>query len=383
MGIYTRILWLYICPVLAVIIIILNSFEIYSIIRLKIKRNNYIVFVLNLAITDLCVGITILLDLISHQFKEDNLFENLSIFSSIIQYAVLRILMVSSILNLLLLTLIRWISVKHPVKSKSMLKKYSHSCCALVWLVSVIISVGYFCALYWMVTQELFLKCEMLLLAIIIYPSCILFAILYYLILKDIKRRNERLCLTNVSNKMSENDIPENKGDSLQLIDVVSPENSERLCLTNVSKKMPENDIPENKDDSLQLIDVVSSKHSNMNVTKDIVSKSERSSYRIICRKKNTIMKTRQMREFESRIQILVVRSVIAFVLSWLPMATFTLIKSLGLVDQWKYSFHVHYTVFTLAFANSIMDAIFYFFNVKGYGLNMRLKKRACKETCV
>ena len=64
---------------------------------------------------------------------------------------------------------------------------------------------------------------------------------------------------------------------------------------------------------------------------------------------------------FEDRVHAFSIRSTIAFIICWMPLSTYGLAKFFNASDGWKNMRDLEFSLFTLAFINSVIDPILYF----------------------
>lgn len=119
-----QILFVYVSPIIAVTMLLLNFAEICSIFRQKNKiTSSAIAYVLNLSISDVFVGFAIIIaKLIFYIWKYTNNSTSRLLFY-VVRYYLVRFSLFVSVFSLITMTLIRWLAVKHPMNHQIFIRK--------------------------------------------------------------------------------------------------------------------------------------------------------------------------------------------------------------------------------------------------------------------
>lgn len=130
-------------PTNASFIIILNIIEIIFICRMKmVKRKKSTVFILNLAISDLILGLIIVLVKILSLFKNKGMIFNL--FYSFTRRSAIQITLIASVLTNNILTTERFLAVKHPHVYNRITRAMRRNMCLVVWLLAITITLCFY-----------------------------------------------------------------------------------------------------------------------------------------------------------------------------------------------------------------------------------------------
>ena len=133
-------------PANACLIIILNIVEIIFICKMKmVQRKKSTVFILNLAISDLILGLIIVLVKIL-SMKTLRSIEFVSILSSYLRHSFIQVTLMASVLTNNILTTERFLAVKHPHVYNRITKAQRRNMCFVVWFLAIAITVCFFFA---------------------------------------------------------------------------------------------------------------------------------------------------------------------------------------------------------------------------------------------
>ena len=128
-------------PINASLIIILNIMEIILIYKMKmVQRKISTVFILNLAISDLLLGLTtVLIMVLSFKFRQDSVQ-----IASYLRNSLIQITLMVSVLTNNILTTERFLAVKHPHVYKRITKVQRRNICLLVWFLAIGVILCFF-----------------------------------------------------------------------------------------------------------------------------------------------------------------------------------------------------------------------------------------------
>ena len=272
----------YVSPVLALIILVLNSAEIYFISQQKVRiKYSAIAYICNLAISDIFVGAAVATVKIFYYVWKSNYSHTVWLLLLVSRYYLLRVSLFASVFNLMTMTLLRWLAIRYPMKHRSFIRKYTTKMCVLIWALSFLVVTCLYCGLYFKLDSAQLDRYEVIIFPIIVYPTSALFIYSYYHMRKLLIRKQEKF----------------------------SQRKTHKL---------------------------------SYHVRKDYRSNTKKHS-------------------FEDRVHAFSIRSTIAFIICWMPLSTYGLAKFFNASDGWKNMRDLEFSLFTLAFINSVIDPILYF----------------------
>lgn len=130
-------------PTNASIIIILNMIEIIFICKMKMmRRKKSTVFLVNLAISDLILGLIIVLVKILSLFKNKGAV--FTLFYSFTRRSGIQITLMASVLTNNILTTERFLAVKHPHVYNRITRVMRRNMCLVVWLLAIAITLCFY-----------------------------------------------------------------------------------------------------------------------------------------------------------------------------------------------------------------------------------------------
>ena len=272
----------YVSPVLALIILVLNSAEIYFISQQKVRiKYSAIAYICNLAISDIFVGAAVATVKIFYYVWKSNYSHTVWLLLLVSRYYLLRVSLFASVFNLMTMTLLRWLAIRYPMKHRSFIRKYTTKMCVLIWALSFLVVTCLYCGLYFKLDSAQLDRYEVIIFPIIVYPTSALFIYSYYHMRKLLIRKQEKFSQRKI-HKLS------------------------------------------------------------YHVRKDYRNNTKKHS-------------------FEDRVHAFSIRSTIAFIICWMPLSTYGLAKFFNASDGWKNMRDLEFSLFTLAFINSVIDPILYF----------------------
>ena len=272
----------YVSPILALIILVLNSAEIYFIFQQKVRiKYSAIAYILNLAISDIFVGAAVVTVKIFYYIWKSNDSHTVWLLLLVSRYYLLRVSLFASVFNLMTMTLLRWLAIRYPIKHRSFVRKYTTKMCILIWALSFLVVTCLYCGLYFKLDSVQLDRYEVIIFPVIVCPTSALFVYSYYhmrkLLIKKLEKFSQRK-----THKLS------------------------------------------------------------YNVRKDYRNNTKKHS-------------------FEDKVHTFAIRSTIAFIICWMPLSTYGLAKFFNVSDGWKNMTDLEFSLFTLAFINSVIDPILYF----------------------
>ena len=262
-----QILFVYVSPIIAVTMLLLNSAEIYSIFRQKnIIKASALAYVLNLSISDAFVGFAIIIaKIIYYIWKYTNNY-TVGLLFYVARYYFVRFSLFVSVFSLMAMTLIRWLAIRQPMKHRIFIRKYTVKMCVLIWSLSFSAVTCLYCSFRFTIDPAKFDQYEVIIFPVMVYPATAAFAFSYYHI-RNLSVRKE------------------------------------------------------------------ASKPANIKKNRSLVDK----------------------------VHLFAIRSTVAFMICWVPLATYGLAKYFNAFTGWKNMQHLENSLFILAFINSVIDPILYF----------------------
>ena len=265
-----QILFVYVSPIIAVTMLLLNIVEIYFIFKQKKRiKSSALAYVLNLSISDALVGFTIIIAKIFFYIWKCTNSNTARLLYYVARYCLLRFSLYVSVFSLIAMALIRWLAVKHPMKHKIFIRKYTVKMCVLIWALSFLAVTCLYCSLRFTLDPTKFEQYEIIIFPVIVYPATAVFGISYYNI-RNLSMRKE------------------------------------------------------------------ANKQANIRKNHSIVDK----------------------------VHSFAMRSTFAFIICWVPLVTYCLVKYCNVFTGWKNMLHLEYSLSVLAMINSVIDPILYFLSV-------------------
>ena len=272
----------YVSPILALIILVLNSAEIYFISQQKIRiKYSAIAYICNLAISDIFVGAAVATVKIFYYVWKSNYSHTVWLLLLVSRYYLLRVSLFASVFNLMTMTLLRWLAIRYPMKHRSFIRKYTTKMCVLIWALSFLVVTCLYCGLYFKLDSAQLDRYEVIIFPIIVYPTSALFIYSYYHMRKLLIRKQEKF--------------------------------------------------------------------------------SQRKTHKLSYHVRKDYRNNTKKHSFEDRVHAFSIRSTIAFIICWMPLSTYGLAKFFNASDGWKNMRDLEFSLFTLAFINSVIDPILYF----------------------
>ena len=272
----------YVSPVLALIILVLNSAEIYFISQQKVRiKYSAIAYICNLAISDIFVGAAVATVKIFYYVWKSNYSHTVWLLLLVSRYYLLRVSLFASVFNLMTMTLLRWLAIRYPMKHRSFIRKYTTKMCVLIWALSFLVVTCLYCGLYFKLDSAQLDRYEVIIFPIIVYPTSALFIYSYYHMRKLLIRKQEKF--------------------------------------------------------------------------------SQRKTHKLSYHVRKDYRNNTKKHSFEDRVHAFSSRSTIAFIICWMPLSTYGLAKFFNASDGWKNMRDLEFSLFTLAFINSVIDPILYF----------------------
>ncbi|XP_057305303.1 G-protein coupled receptor 15-like [Hydractinia symbiolongicarpus] len=214
------IIFTYISPVNAALIIILNILEIVVMFKTNMQRvlSPSLVFILNLSISDIMVGFMIIMVkvfafLLKTKYKGNKvLLESLHVTKNFM----LRLSLLLSVLNLMTFTVVRMLAARKPLFYRKITRRIAINICYCIWLVALVFVTGYYCAMKFTLTVEENNKFETILFPLSTYVVSFGFCYCYWSIYASIREQKRKLAKsditwTNLSEPSTSNWVKEKK----------------------------------------------------------------------------------------------------------------------------------------------------------------------------
>ena len=199
---FDTILFFYVSPIVAVIICILNSTEILILLR-RLKRNNSnkkrpkssLIYILNLAISDLLVGLTVIVIKIWTYLAHYRIIKferTAAIIHGIILYFFLRFSLAISIFSLIALTIDRLLSIRNPFRHTTVRTRNVITTLAIIWISSVGLATGFYYFSMHVLSSETSRKYRGTIFPATIIPAVVIFSFCYVFIFKAIHAQGKK-----------------------------------------------------------------------------------------------------------------------------------------------------------------------------------------------
>jgi len=184
MLVFITIVYDYLPPITISLIIIFNVIEIYLILKKRDnKKKSAICFLLNLACSDIVLGVSWTLVRLLGEFS--GIYTTTS-YVFIIKYIMFRQSLFASLFSLMALLYLRYMGVKNPFQYKIILRKYATKICVFIWPLSLLLSVVIYFSFHFTVLDN---KFENLIVTVVILVVMLCFFIHYYFIIKYTNKR--------------------------------------------------------------------------------------------------------------------------------------------------------------------------------------------------
>ena len=299
----------YVVPTLAIITILENIVEVYTILASKETKKPLgisIILLLNLSLSDLFVGIGLLVYVLIKHLSSSVITDEYLIFMRLF---LLRFTLIFSSFSIITLTLTRMFAVTKPIAYRKTKRSFAIKLAVIIWLSSLILSSVCYGFIRFYKTNSLNYYGNFLF-PIISYPTIMLCCICFYKIIKTIQRqRRFRL------------------------------EHSRYYT----SKKPSSIDI--------KTIDKEKKKHSGL---KSI-------SFRKSMKTETDGIKDKFNKIYEMQLLKLTGGTIVVFIICWLPISTVMLLRLYSKIENSQYSSDIEMSISQIAHFNSLLNPIIYF----------------------
>lgn len=205
-----EIYWDYINPTIGVAIVFASVIEALIIYKIRNKMSTSMVYILNLAISDLLVGVMILVTkgllIIITQMGarvRDHLW--LIEIYAVVNFAFLRLSLVTSLLNIIAIAIDRWIAVARPYFYRKLKSRHAVLICALIWLVALsVVAIYYTIVRSKIENNTIRHEYELLIFPLLTLPTLLGLIFSYLSILRFLRRSRQEF-----TNQNSDSDVDE------------------------------------------------------------------------------------------------------------------------------------------------------------------------------
>ena len=198
-------LYFYVSPTLAILTILLNSALFYTLIKQyrcnkrgsEQKHSIPLIFLANLAISDLLVGLTlVIIKVICYLIHYRVIQWSASLYWGfhVMQYAFLRLSLLTSVFNLASLTVDRFLAIRYPMAYRMKVSnKKAFAVVGITWLLSTIFTAATYGISYF--SDIVSSNHSLVIFPAVVFPAALLFAICYSLVLHAIRKQGRKMRL--------------------------------------------------------------------------------------------------------------------------------------------------------------------------------------------
>ena len=197
--------WDYINPTMGGLILLVNLLELVAIYKIRGRMETSMVFILNLAISDLLVGVMIIsIKLLINRINTDiQLKKDIRLVSPLLielymlfNFGLMRLSLVNSVLNLTVITIDRVLAVSKPILYRRIQQKHARLVCLGVWVISISIIIVYYCILKYHVIGEFKMEFDLLMFPLLTIPTLFILLFCYLSIIKILQllRKDLNIC---------------------------------------------------------------------------------------------------------------------------------------------------------------------------------------------
>ena len=371
------VLYYYVSPAIGILAMLLNIVEIAALVKQyrrnkksgQHKHSNPIVFLANLALSDFLVGSSIAIVKLIHYLVKYRVIRftfALLLTSHIMKYAFLRLSLLTSVFNLVSLTIDRLLAIRYPIVYRVKLgSKHAFMVVGITWVLSIIIT-----AVLYYVTNFSGIPMgnnDLIIFPAVVFPATVIFAISYGLIMYDVHRQGRNLRIMTASCSPIEA--------SPRYSSCLTVDDGTRSCSSNRHNLSSSSDRSRKlrKETSISCIhggrqSKVCSSHKNSKFGfkyKNYIACIGNRSRRTRSRNRAPL----HVHKREIKIYKLAGTVVGVYLLCWIPIAVWSVLEAL-LVPLDSVIGNI---AFTMAFLNSAIDPLVYFaFSSKRSGCTMR-----------
>ena len=185
----------YISPFNAILIIVLNCMEIFLILKYRngLKLASSLIFVLNLSVSDLIVGILIVFASISSFLKKHHYKDSVALTVSLdMAQNMERLSCLLSVFNLLAFTFTRLLATRWQLLHRTKFtRKLAIKISCGIWIMSFVILVSYYCVFKFGMSKDVAARFEGLLYPVATYIATGILLYIYRIIYLEFRSRNK------------------------------------------------------------------------------------------------------------------------------------------------------------------------------------------------
>ena len=187
MGEYQSALYQVVTPAMGALAVVLNVIEIGFIVRRRKTWRLGTIYLLNLAVSDVIVGLTMIFLKSMHPFMKRDLKDDMMAkeIYNIIRYYFIRLSLFVSVFNLVVLVLDRVWAIAKPFSHRKKTPSFAMKACLFVWILSMICVTSTFCMVrfYGESVQQYY----DLVFPVVTYLTTLVFTICYIVIFRKIR----------------------------------------------------------------------------------------------------------------------------------------------------------------------------------------------------
>ena len=193
---FQRVVHTYINPVGGALIVVLNLME----ITLIWKAQNLVaslILVLNIAISDVVVGILIFCAQIFSYLKKLHYKDSAALALSLsVARNMERMSCLLPIFNLLAYTFMKMLAIYKPLLHRAIFtRKLAITISCGIWITTILILISYYCAFKFGASKEAYERFGTLIYPVCTYSATVIFFYLYRITISNIRRRNKSMCM--------------------------------------------------------------------------------------------------------------------------------------------------------------------------------------------
>ena len=229
---FNKIVHEYISPLNAVFIIVLNCMEIILLLKARngLKVASSLIFVLNLSVSDLIVGILIVFAKIFSFLKKHHYKDSATLTLSLdAAHNMERLSCLLSVFNLLAFTFTRLLAIRRPLLYRTKFtRKLAIKISCGIWIMSLAILVSYYCVFKFGVSKDVVARFEGLIYPVSTYFATAILIYSYRIIYLEIRTRNKGISVYAHENGSAQKDSREENDRRQQQSKRVSEKKIER-----------------------------------------------------------------------------------------------------------------------------------------------------------
>ena len=213
---FNKIVHEYISPLNAVLIIVLNLMEIILLLKTRngLKVASSLIFVLNLSVSDLIVGILIVFAKIFSFLKKHHYQDSAALKLSLdAAHNMERLSCLLSVFNLLAFTFARMLATRWPLLHRAKFtRKLAIKISCGIWIMSLAILVSYYCVFKFGVSKDVAARFEGLIYPVSTYCATAILIYSYRIIYSELRTRRKGISVYAHENCSAQKDNKEENG---------------------------------------------------------------------------------------------------------------------------------------------------------------------------